>query len=192
MNRGSQEPWEATRMSQLAPLCLVWCQILWVVELCCVLRCQCDIILQCIAAISVSVAVCNNSSKTAMKRCSGSGAWRTDGAADSSAEQPAHHSVDDNKKRRKPDEQRKSASDAHPRDIALAGATSTWQGDIHFLRSAEQPASSFRPNAKVDAATAHKQIRGSASSAAQPASDSTAAELPFAISTPCETQARRF
>ena len=61
-----------------------------------------------------------------------------------------------------------------------------------FSGSAERPATSFRPNVKVGAATAHKQIRGSASSAAQPASDSTAAELPFAISTPCETQARRF
>ena len=70
-----------------------------------------------------------------MKRCSGSGAWRTDGAADSSAEQPAHHSVD---------EQTQSASDAHPRGIALAGATSTWQGDIHLAgrsgSSAERPA----------------------------------------------------
>ena len=50
-----------------------------------------------------------------------------------------------------------------------------------FSGSAEWPATSFRPNVKVGAATAHKQIRGSASSAAQPASDSTAAELPSAI-----------
>ena len=83
------------------------------------LRCQCDIILQCIAATFVSVAVCNNSSRTAMKRSSGSAAWRNDGAADSSAEQPAHHSVDDNKDRRKGDEQKKSCSDAHPGDIDL-------------------------------------------------------------------------
>ena len=88
-----------------------------------------------------------------MKRSSGSAAWRTDGAADSSAEQPAHHSVDDNKKRRKSDEQTKSASDAHPRDIALAGATSTWQGDIHLAgrsgSSAERPADgAYEPSAE--------------------------------------------
>ena len=47
-----------------------------------------------------------------------------------SAERPADHSADDNKKRRKCDEQTKSASDAHPGDIDLAGASSTCQGDI--------------------------------------------------------------
>ena len=64
-----------------------------------------------------------------MKRSSGSAALRTDGAADSSAEQPAHHSVDDNKNRRKGHEQKKSCSDAHPGDTDLAGATPTWQGE---------------------------------------------------------------
>ena len=58
-------------------------------------QCQCDIILQRIAATFVFVAVYNNSSKTAMKRSSGSAARPTDCAADSSAEQPARHSVDD-------------------------------------------------------------------------------------------------
>ena len=79
-----------------------------------------------------------------MRRYSGSAAWRTCCAADSSAEQPAHHSVD---------EQTQSASDAHPRDIALAGATSTWQGDIHLAgrsgSSAEQPVDgAFEPSAE--------------------------------------------
>ena len=62
-----------------------------------------------------------------MKRSSGSAARPADCASDSSAEQPAHHSTDDNKKQRKCDEQTKSASDAHPGDIDLAGATSIWQ-----------------------------------------------------------------
>ena len=92
-----------------------------------------------------------------MKRSSGSAAWRNDVLADSSAEQPAHHSVDDNKKRRKSDEQTKSASDAHPRDIALVGATSTWQGDIHLAgrsgSSAERPADgAYEPSARISSA----------------------------------------
>ena len=78
-----------------------------------------------------------------MKRFSGSAAWRNDVPADSNAEQPAHDSVDENK----------SASDAHPRDIALAGATSTWQGDIHLAgrsgSSAERPADgAYEPSAE--------------------------------------------
>ena len=47
--------------------------------------------------------------------------------------------------------------------------------------SAEQPAAPLRSNVKWDAATAHKKILRSASSAAQPAPDSAAAELDSAI-----------
>ena len=62
----------------------------------------------------------------AMKRSSGSAAQPADFASDRSTEQPAGQTADDNSKRRKCDEQAKSASDAHPGDIDLAGATSTW------------------------------------------------------------------
>ena len=61
-----------------------------------------------------------------MKRSSGSAAQPADFASDRSTEQPADQTADDNSKRRKCDEQAKSASDAHPGDIDLAGATSTW------------------------------------------------------------------
>ena len=61
-----------------------------------------------------------------MKRSSGSAAQPADSASDRSTEQPADQTADDNSKRRKCDEQEKSASDAHPGDIDLAGATSTW------------------------------------------------------------------
>ena len=61
-----------------------------------------------------------------MKRSSGSAAQPADSASDRSTEQPADQTADDNSKRRKCDEQAKSASDAHPGHIDLAGATSTW------------------------------------------------------------------
>ena len=54
-----------------------------------------------------------------------------------------------------------------------------------FPGSAERAAASLPPHVKVGAVTGHKDIRGSACSAAQPASDSTAAEILFAI--PCES-----
>ena len=61
-----------------------------------------------------------------MKRSSGSAAQPADSASDRSTEQPADQTADDNSKRRKCDEQAKSARDAHPGHIDLAGATSTW------------------------------------------------------------------
>ena len=50
-----------------------------------------------------------------------------------------------------------------------------------FPGSAERVAASLPPHVKVGAVTGHKDIRGSACSAAQPASDSTAAEILLAI-----------
>ena len=47
------------------------------------------------------------------------------------------------------------------------------------LNSAEQPATSLWSNVQEDEATAHKKMLRFASSAAQPASDSNAAQLAF-------------